>query len=128
MNEIQIIQSQLDTERLHFAEVASACAGALGNGSFAAHSDFAVACADYFGFAVTRLAWSSKAPGPDAPEGHWREFLRAFNDQAAKHFSALEQQLTRNLPVSQWRALSKIDADSIFTERACYGRVKATVP
>jgi hypothetical protein len=128
MNEIQIIQSQLATERLHFAEVANACAHALGKGSFAAHSDFAAACADYFAFAVTRLAWNSKAPGLDAPEERWREFLLAFNDQAAKHFGTLEQQLTRNLPVSQWRALSKIDADSIFTERACYGRVKATVP
>jgi hypothetical protein len=128
MNEIQIIQSQLETERLHFAEVANACAAALGNGSFAAHSDFAAACADYFAFAVTRLAWNSKAPGPGAPEERWREFLRAFSDQAAKHFGALEPLLTRNLPVTQWRALSRIDADSIFTERACYGRVKAAVP
>jgi hypothetical protein len=128
MNEIQIIQSQLATERLHFAEVAQACAAALGNGKLAAHSDFSAACADYFAFAVTRLAWNSKAPGLDASEERWREFLGAFNDQATKHFSALEELLVRNLPVSQWRALSKIDADSIFTERKYYGRVKATVP
>jgi hypothetical protein len=128
MNEIQIIQSQLATERLHFEEVANACAAALGNGNFAAHSDFAAACADYLAFAATRLAWNSKAPGPDAPEERWREFLRAFNDQATKHFGTLDGLLTRNLPVSQWRTLSRIDADSIFTERTYYGRVKATVP
>lgn len=128
MNEIQIIQSQLATERLHFAEVANACAAALDNGKLAAHGDFAAACADYFAFAVTRLAWNSRAPGPDAPEERWREFLRAFNDQATTHFAELQMLLPRNLPVAQWRALSKIDADSIFTERTYYGRVKATVP
>jgi hypothetical protein len=128
MNEIQILQSQLATERLHFAEVAQACAAALGNGKLTPHSDFTAACADYFAFAVTRLAWNSKAPGPEASQERWRAFLGAFNDQATKHFGALEERLGRNLPVSQWRALSKIDADSIFTERKYYERVKATVP
>jgi hypothetical protein len=125
MNEIQIIQNQLATERLHFVEVANACAAALGNGSFAARGDFAAACADYFAFAVTRLAWNSSPPGPEAAADRWRDFLRAFNDQANRHFGALEELLSRNLPVSEWRALSRIDADSIFTERAYYGRVKA---
>src|ERR1700730_3810165 len=128
MNEIQIIHSQLATERLHFAEVANACAAALDDGRFAARSEFAAACADYFAFAVTRLACNSRAPAPDAPADRWHDFLRAFNDQAAKHFGALDELLTRNLPVTQWRALSKIDADSIFTERAYFGRVKATLP
>lgn len=125
MNEIQIIQKQLATERLHFAEVANACAAALGSAS---RSDFVTACADYLAFAVTRLAWSFKAPAADAGEERWREFLRAFDEQAAKHFAAVDALLTRNLPVSEWRALSRIDADSIFTERALYERVKATVP
>jgi hypothetical protein len=128
MNEIQIIQSQLATERLHFAEVANACLAALDNRSFAARGDFAAACADYFAFAVTRLAWNERAPSADTAEDRWREFLRAFNDQATKHFDSLDSLVTRNLPVSEWRALSKIDADSIFTERTYYGRVKATVP
>src|SRR5438094_6764890 len=110
MNEIQIIQGQLATERLHFAAVANACAAALGNGSFAARSEFAAACADYFAFAATRIACSSVAPGPDAPADRWHEFLRAFNEQATKHFGALDELLSRNLPVSECRALSKIDA------------------
>jgi len=128
MNEIQIIQKQLATERLHFAEVANACAAVLGSGNLAARSDFATACADYFAFAVTRLAWSFNAPAADASEERWREFLRAFEEQASKYFATVDALLTRNLPVSEWRALSKIDADSIFTERALYGRMKATVP
>jgi hypothetical protein len=125
MNEIQIIQSQLATERLHFEEVANACAAALANGSFATRPEFAAACADYFAFAVTRLAWNTRAPAADAAQDRWREFLRAFSDQATKHFGSLDPLLTRNLPVSEWRALSKIDADTIFTERTYYGRVKA---
>jgi hypothetical protein len=128
MNEIQIIQGQLATERLHFAEVASACLAALDNGSFAARSDFAAACADYFAFAVTRLAGTTRAPSAATDEESWREFLRAFHDQATNHFGALASLVTRNPPVSEWRALSKIDADSILTERTYYGRVKATVP
>ena len=125
MNEIQIIQSQLATERLHFTEVAQACAAALDNGTFAGGGDFAAACADYFAFAVTRLGGNPRVPGADAASDRWREFLQAFNEQATKHFGTLDALLGRNLPVSEWRALAKIDADSIFTERAFYGRVKA---
>ena len=128
MNEIQIIQSQLAAERLHFAEVTNACLDALDNRSFVARGDFAAACADYFAFAVTRLAWNARAPSADTTEDRWREFLSAFNDEATKHFDSLDSLVTRNLPVSEWRTLSKIDADSIFTERTYYGRVKATVP
>src|SRR5260370_11943101 len=128
MNEIQIIQSQLARERLHFEEVASACAAALSNGSFAAHSDFAAACADYLAFAVTRLAWNSKAPGPDAPEERWREFLRAFNDQAAKHFGALDERLTRNLPVAQWRAAASVRAALPFSQPPFYERGEEEKP
>jgi hypothetical protein len=128
MNEIQIIQAQLATERLHFTEVANACAGALGNGSFAARADFATACVDYLAFAVTRLEWNFKVPSADAAADRWREFLLAFNERATRHFAEVEALLTRNLPVTEWRARSKIDADSIFTERARYERVKATAP
>ena len=128
MNEIQIIQKQLATEKLHFEEVANACAAALDKGSFAPGSDFALACADYFAFAVTRLAGNPTppaAPAAQASRQGWREFLLAFNDQAAKHFATLDELLTRNLPVTEWRARSRIDADSIYMERTRYARVKA---
>jgi len=128
MNEIQIIQGQLATERLHFAEVAQACSAALEDGGFKAGSDFALACADYFAFAVTRLPTTAGPPEADATRERWREFLKAFSDTAARHFSRVDQLLLRNLPVSEWRAFSRIDADSIFTERQRYGRVKATSP
>jgi len=40
----------------------------------------------------------------------------------------LEALLARNVPVTEWRAVSRIDADSIFAERARYARVKAALP
>lgn len=128
MNEIQIIQSQLATEQLHFKEVANACAAALDAGNFAARDDFAAACAAYFAFAVTRLPGISSAPQAQAPDAEWREFLRVFNTRSTQHFAAIDALLTRSLPVTEWRARSRIDADSIVTERARYERVKAAAP
>lgn len=139
MNEIQIIQQQLATEQLHFFEVANACAAALGKGSFTNGGDFATACADYFAFAAARLPAGSAGPAasklaaarsdsPGSDGQRWIEFLRVFNDAAREHFRAVDALQTRNLLVTEWRAVSRIDADSIFAERASYGRVKATLP
>jgi hypothetical protein len=131
MNEIQIIQKQLATERLHFAEVTHLCSAALDNGQFKPGSEFAGACADYFAFALTRLdggnPTSLAVPAAQANQDRWREFLPAFSNRAMKHFAVVDELLTRNIPVTEWRARSRIDADSIFTERTRYARVKATV-
>jgi hypothetical protein len=128
MNEIQIIQNQLATERLHFSEVATACAAALDSGKLAPGGDFARSCADYFAFAITRVPGISTSPLADASAERWREFLRSFNAQVSKHFAVMDDLVTRNLSVANWRARSRIDADTIVTERTLYTRVKATVP
>jgi hypothetical protein len=137
MNEIQIIQQQLATERLHFAQVVAACSGSLGNATLTGAGEFARACDDYFAFAVGRFDAGSQAAvklavtgnaGPAEVEPAWSEFLRAFNEDARRHFAGLDARLTKSAPVAQWRALSRIDADSIFAERALYERVKATLP
>lgn len=184
MNEIQIIQKQLATERAHFEEVAQACANHLGAGArngddrataspgagarsgddradaghgagalsavshvvgdssadargaasrgasgSSSEDDFATACADYFAFAVTRFdAPTAQQLAKQLARGPRREFLRAFAAASRKHFERLDALLTRNLPVTEWRAVSRIDADSIFAERTSYSRVKATLP
>jgi hypothetical protein len=137
MNEIQLIQQQLATERLHFAEVAGVCEGALANATLAGASEFAHACADYFAFAVSRFDADSTAAAkleaarladPASPSLAWRDFLRVFNAEMQQHFVGLDLRLARNAPITRWRAVSRIDADSIFTERALYERVKATLP
>jgi hypothetical protein len=123
MNETQIIQRQLATERAHFAEVTQLCAA---NG--AGGSDFAAACTDYFAFAVTRFEPPvAERLAATLAHGLNAEFLSAFADRTRDHFEKLDAHLTRNLPVTEWRAISRIDADSIFAERARYARVKATL-
>jgi hypothetical protein len=123
MNEIQIIQKQLATERAHFAEVAHSCA-LEGRGN----SEFVAACTDYFAFAVTRF---EPAVGENLAatlaRGLNAEFLSAFTAATRAHFDKLDALLTQNQPVTEWRALSRIDADSIFAERTRYARFKATV-
>jgi hypothetical protein len=143
MNEIQIIQAQLTTERAHFEEVANACAVALGAGiartgavaqaqaagGKTAAADFEAACADYFAFALTRFEpQPAHTLAAQLAAGLSPEFLRAFTEVSRQYFESLDGMLTRNLPVTQWRTVSRIDADSIFAERARYSRVKATIP
>jgi hypothetical protein len=156
MNEIQIIQQQLATERAHFDEVAQVCAARLGADSLAADArgasangpdadgpradsrgandpgsegNFAAACADYFAFAVTRFdAPQAQQLATQLTRGPRPEFLQAFTEASRTHFERLDAMLTRNLPVTEWRAVSRIDADSIFAERTRYSRVKATTP
>jgi hypothetical protein len=145
MNEVQIIQQQLATERAHFQEVAQACAARLGANSRGAgapgaadrrgaidpgsEGNFAAACADYFAFAVTRFdAPKAQQLATQLAGGPRPEFLQAFTEASRTHFERLDAMLTRNLPVTEWRAVSRIDADSIFAERTRYSRVKATIP
>jgi len=127
MNEIQIIQKQIATERAHFAEIAAACATPPAPGS--SGSDRVAACIDYFAFALTRFEpaaaerlTAALARGLDA------DFLAAFTEAARAHFDELDALLGRSVPVTGWRALARIDADSIFAERTRYARVKALIP
>jgi hypothetical protein len=127
MNEIQIIHNQLATEQAHFAEVANICAAALEHGKLTSKGNLAAVCADYFAFAITRLPEIPTSPLADGSETRWRDFLKVFNEQAARHFAAIDDLLTRHLPVTEWRTRFGIDADSIMVERTRYTRVKAAV-
>lgn len=124
MNETQIIQKQLATERAHFVEVVQACER-VGVPS----GDFLTACTDYFAFAATRFEPAvTEALAARLATGLSPGFLGAFQEASRTHFEKLDARLVRNLPVTEWRALSRIDADSIFAERARYARVQATLP
>jgi hypothetical protein len=142
MNEIQIIQKQLATERRHFTEVADAFAASLDTARAAVASigvdgtEFVRACADYFAFALAR---SEPGPGTEAisklasarataTKSSWHDFLDAFNSDVRKRFALLDALAERNPSITQWRAVSRIDADSIFQERALYTRAKAALP
>ena len=124
MNELQIIQKQLATERAHFGEIAQLCAAAGTSGT-----SFAAACTDYFAFAVTRFEpATTERLAALLARGLSAQFLSEFAQSSLAHFEKLDAMLARNVPVTEWRAVSRIDADSIFAERAHYARVKAALP
>jgi hypothetical protein len=124
MNEIQIIQKQLATERAHSDEIAQLCAAAGTGGA-----SFAAACTDYFAFAVTRFEpAAAERLAALLAQGVSPQFLSEFARSAQAHFEKLDALLARNVPVSEWRAVARIDADSIFAERTRYARVKAALP
>lgn len=126
MNEIQIIQKQLATEHQHFTEVASIAAAVL-SGPVPTPALLA-ACTDYFAFAMARFSPSiCAALAIQLAKGVDADFLSAFEAATGAHFAKIEPLLARNLPVTEWRALSRIDADSIFAERARYARVKEAI-
>jgi len=126
MNETQIIQQQLVTEHEHFTEVASIAEAAL-SGPVPAPA-LLTACTDYFAFAVTRFTPRVfETLATQLAAGLNAEFLRAFAEAARVHYAQIDPLLARNLPVTEWRALSRIDADSIFAERARYARVKESI-
>ena len=124
MNETQIIQNQLATERAHFSEIAQLCAAAGTGGA-----SFATACTDYFGFAVTRFEPPvAERLAATLAQGLSAGFLSEFARISQAHFEKLDAMRLRNVPVTEWRAVSRIDADSIFAERTRYARVKAALP
>ena len=124
MNEIQIIQKQLATERAHFSEIAQLCAAAGTD-----DASFAAACTDYFGFALTRFDPPvAERLAASLAQGLSAGFLSEFAQSSQVHFEKLDALLARNAPVTEWRAVSRIDADSIFAERTRYACVKAALP
>ena len=135
MNELEIIQQQLDTERSHFVAVASACAQAVREAG-ERHGEFKRACADYFAFAVTRLECDAdvlqqlqkaRSSGGVAP-AEWLHFTNSFEAQVRARVTTLEALKGRNRPITEWRAAAGIDADSIMAERALYRRIVEALP
>ena len=158
MNELELIHRQLTTERLHFTAVANACAEVIKTRTATGGAQFLHSCAEYFAFAIGRLnpatgmsleheqTSRSLQQNPSTIEAAaqkltlarndasttagetWGQFLEWFANEVRVRFAGLEERKRRNLPVTEWRALSRIDADSIFTERALYRRVEETLP
>lgn len=78
--------------------------------------------------ALARLESALAADGAAAAGAAWREFARFFNSAWAPRRGALEDVLVRQLSVTDWRAVSAIDADSILEERKRYARLAAELP
>lgn len=67
------------------------------------------------------------APAAQSGSG-WAEFLLFFDGVWSKRRDALDKLFAEQATVTDWRAVSSIDADSIFDERNRYARVRATLP
>lgn len=157
MNELELVRTQLRTERTRVADIASACAAP---GASAALREAAV---DYLVFVLTRFherdqrlaehyrAQSSAAGQLVSQGGTSREALEkleaALADPGdtgkAQRWSALGQFLAgpwgerratidvlqqKSLRIADWRTVSCVDADSIVEERTRYARVEAQLP
>jgi hypothetical protein len=58
----------------------------------------------------------------------WAALARFVNGAWDTRRSAIEALLASSLRVTDWRAVSGIDADTIYEERALYSRVRAALP
>jgi hypothetical protein len=58
----------------------------------------------------------------------WAALARFVNGAWDTRRSAIEALLATSVRVADWRAVSGIDADTIYEERALYSRVRAALP
>jgi hypothetical protein len=78
--------------------------------------------------ALQRLEVASAKPAGPPAQDAWKRFVQYFNGPWCARREALDAQLATNHRVTDWRALSAIDADSVLEERRGYARVCGLVP
>ena len=147
MNEIELLRRQLADERRHVREVASACAAASLAAATALAGDMPAAwqraCSAYL---ECVLGWFDErdarlpdrtalaALGPTHRErkalerAAWQDLAQLINGPWDERRAAIDALLATNPRVADWRALSRIDADSIRRERELYARCRAALP
>jgi hypothetical protein len=74
------------------------------------------------------LLKAARAADATSAPARWREFLKAFDAALRRRFDALDTLSAANPLVTEWRAVSGIDADAIVGERTRYARVRETAP
>lgn len=148
MNEIELIRTQLATERMHLREIAAA---SIGPGDGVARREYLAQVLGWFaarderlgqllpvpdGSARAALAEALSAAGssrealdrlPEAPGGstqEWRTFAHFVAGDWASRRGRLDELLAQE-PLVTWRAVAGIDADSVLEERALYARARS---
>ncbi len=67
--------------------------------------------------------------GPDTERlDRWTDFQQFFAGAWSARRDALDKLFAQQATVSDWRTVSRIDADSIYDERSRYARVRAALP
>jgi hypothetical protein len=158
VNEIELLRSQLATERSRVREIAGACAAAACAApavpAGAASEALRLACTEYLGCVLdwfderdARLgdlvdpaalaALGSGGRGREALErlaAHggapegWQALAQFIDGPWDARRRAVERLLAANPRVADWRTYAGIDADSICRERALYARCRAALP
>jgi hypothetical protein len=80
--------------------------------------------------ALTRLeaALDSTARGVADRIGSWTDFEQFLASAWSARRDALDKLFAQHAKVTDWRAVSSMDADSIFQERSRYARVRTALP
>jgi hypothetical protein len=79
--------------------------------------------------ALVKLESALRPAEPAGQSGpRWAEFLLFFDGAWSERRDALDELFVQHAKVTDWRAVSGIDADSIFDERNRYARVRAALP
>jgi hypothetical protein len=155
VNELELIRSQLRTERERVSEIARACAAA------GATEELRQAAVEYLVFVLTRFDerdqrlaehWNAQPSSLDetiarggssrealarleaattsdgAQADRWRAFAEFCEGPWRLRRDAIEALQQTKLRIADWRTVSFVDADSILEERTRYARVQAKFP
>jgi len=152
VNEIQVIRTQLATERAHLCEIAAACEEP---GDRIARHDYLRHVLGWFAAREERLEQLLRVPDrlgaearaalagalaeagsssealrrlPAASGGsaqEWRQFARFMADAWDSRRRRLDALLAQESAAATWRTVAGIDADTMLEERARYGRARA---
>jgi hypothetical protein len=85
-------------------------------------------CRETLGKLEAALASTSVTATGAGADQHWNEFLRFFSGAWSARRDQLDKLFERQANVADWRAVSGVDADSIFDERSRYARVQSALP
>lgn len=78
--------------------------------------------------ALSKLEAALGSGGDADRAARWADFLQFFSGAWSTRRDELDTLFARQAGVAEWRAVSAIDADSIFEERSRYERVHKTAP
>jgi len=138
MNELELLRGQLDTEMRHFSAVSCACSEILQK-SCGGNQAFVRACLEYLAFAAERLQGernseltqvlrSAQAATGAAAANHCQRFDALLERQLQIRRAAVKAARERGATIAEWRALARLDADSIVREREQYQLLRRTQP
>jgi hypothetical protein len=78
--------------------------------------------------ALAKLETALRSSADADRAARWTDFLQFFDGPWSARRDELDGVFARQAKVAEWRAVSAIDADSIFDERNRYERVRTTLP